>query len=314
MEANRTKLIALCLAAISLIGLATTIKMVRYPQMPFPASFFPSDRFATRPTTTPAFYDRGADREKPAPKPAVPIDPYGVTARSYIVGDADTGAIYIKKNDAAVLPVASMSKLVTAFAATDILDQSTRVTITPEETRVPPDGSNLQAGETYTVQELLYPMLLNSSNVAAEALASTTNRSHFLELMSSYAWEVGMPGAFFADPSGVDPRNAASAKDVFALAQYLVKFRPDILAVTRTAHVDAATTSDHGGHRFDSIHPFVNDPAFLGGKTGHTPEAKDTMFTLMSIAGKKIAIVVLASDDRAADTRKLIAAATRQLQ
>ncbi len=312
MEANRTKLIALCLAAISLIGLAATIKTTRYPRIPFPASFFP-DQYASRPTTTPSFYDHETVVEAPAPKPATPKDPYGVTARAYLVGDADTGEVYIQKNDSAVLPVASMSKLVTAFAATDILDPATRVTITAEETRVPPDASNLQAGETYTVRELLYPMLLNSSNVAAEALASTTNRSHFLELMSSYAWEVGMPGAFFADPSGVDPRNAASAKDVFALAQYLVKYRPDILAVTRTPRVDAATTTDHSGHRFGRIHPFVHAPAFLGGKTGHTPEAKDTMMTIMSIGGRKVAIVVLASDDRAADTRKLIAAAGKQI-
>jgi D-alanyl-D-alanine endopeptidase (penicillin-binding protein 7) len=158
------------------------------------------------------------------------------------------------------------------------------------------------------MHELLFPLLLNSSNVAAEALASTTNRSHFLELMSGYAWEVGMPSTYFADPSGLDPRNAASARDFFALAQYLYSSRPEILSITRTPYVAVATTTDHGAHEFKSIHPFVTDPRFIGGKTGRTPQAGDTMLTIMNIENKPIAIIVLGShyDGRAADTRILI--------
>jgi D-alanyl-D-alanine carboxypeptidase len=56
-----------------------------------------------------------------------------------------------------------------------------------------------------------------------------------------------------------------------------------------------------------SIHPFVKDPNFLGGKTGHTPEAKDTMLTILMIKGQPIAIIVLSSDDRKADTDYLLA-------
>ena len=231
-----------------------------------------------------------------------------ITAKAYLVGNVETGKIYFERNSAKQLPVASMSKLVTAIIATETLDPNSVIEITPSEAIAPPDGSGIGAGEKFTVKELLYPMLLNSSNIAAEAIASSSGRIKFMELMSSYAWEVGMPQAYFADPSGIDPHNQASAKDIFFLGQYLYKFRPDILAITRIANLNIATTSEHGTHNFTSIHPFVNDTRFIGGKTGRTKEAGETMLTILRINSQAIAFVVMGSEigARAGDTRLLI--------
>lgn len=236
-----------------------------------------------------------------------PVGPT-ISAEAYIAANVISGKIYFSKDDKQPLPVASMSKLITAFAATDIFTSTTTITITEDEATAPPDASGIRAGEKYTLGEILYPMLLDSSNIAAEAIASSTDREKFLGLMSSYAWEVGMPTAYFADPSGVNPHNVASAQDLFALAKYLYKYRPDILAITRTASTSIATTTDHGSHDFVSIHPFVNTPGFIGGKTGRTPEAGDTMMTIMNIGGQPIAFIVLGSryDGRADDTQMLI--------
>ena len=201
-----------------------------------------------------------------------------------------------------------MSKLVTAFVATDELDLNKVVEITPEMTDVPPDSSNIKAGEKYMVKELLYPLLLSSSNVAAEALASSSDRAYFMERMKSYAWEIGMPSSFFDDPSGVSPYNTASAKDLFALSVYLYKYRPDILALTRNPSLLSAAVAEHAERRYTSTHPFVNDTRFIGGKTGRTPLAGDTMMTILKINDKPISFIVLGSkyDNRANDTRLLI--------
>jgi len=59
-------------------------------------------------------------------------------------------------------------------------------------------------------------------------------------------------------------------------------------------------------HRFVSIHPFVKDRDFMGGKTGHTSAAKDTMLTILNVNGQPVAIVVLSSDDRKKDTLLLL--------
>jgi D-alanyl-D-alanine carboxypeptidase len=244
-----------------------------------------------------------APQEKP-PVRSVPTDP--VTADAYLVGDVSTGKIYLQKRAETILPFASMSKLITAFAATDQYASSTQVMITEPETMVPPDASGLKAGEKFTLSELLYPMLLNSSNVAAEAIASSSDRDHFMGEMRGYAWEVGMPDSYFADPTGLSPGNQGTASGFFALAQYLYSKRPDILAITRTPSLSVATTTDHGAHAFTSIHPYINDPRFLGGKTGHTPEALDTMITIMRLEDHPIAIIILHSSGRARDTQLLI--------
>jgi len=235
-------------------------------------------------------------------------DVAGVTARAYIAGNIETGEIYAEYHPSSILPVASMSKLVTAFVVTNELSIDKDIEITKESTNVPPDKSALKEGERFTVLELLKPLLLASSNVAAEALLSTTDRAYFLELMSSYSWEIGMPSTFFADPSGVSPHNVASAYDLFALAQYLYTSRPDILEITRTVGAEMATTTEHGFHAFLSTHPFASDPRFIGGKTGRTPEAGDTMLTILRIGDQAVAIVVLGSryEGRAVDTRLLI--------
>lgn len=235
-------------------------------------------------------------------------DPNEISAKAYLVGDTATGKIYIERNDAAALPVASVSKLITALVANMSFSSTTRITITKDEAALPPDGSNISAGETYSVSELMYPLLLDSSNIAAEALASSSNKLNFLELMSSYAWEVGMPDTFFADSSGLSMYNQASAKDIFTLSQYLYKYRPDILTLTRTRVMAVGTTTDHGSHIFASIHPFVDDPRFIGGKTGRTVSAGETMLTVLNINNHPISFIVLGSDlgARERDTRLLI--------
>lgn len=231
-----------------------------------------------------------------------------ITAYSYVAGNINTGKIYLELNPNVKVPIASMSKLLTAIVATDTLAPTSIVPITENEASAPPDQSGIGSGEKYEAQELLYPLLLDSSNIAAEALADSKNRRQFLEDMTSYALEIGMPDTSFADPSGVDPRNSSSAKDFFSLSRYLSVYRPDILALTRTVRTSVASTSNHGAHEFRSIHPFVTDPRFIGGKTGRTPEARETMLTMMKINGQNIAIVILGSeiDHRASDTTMLI--------
>lgn len=260
------------------------------------------------PKTDPAFLDN-TSKIPIITKKALPTIP-GLTAKAYLVGNVKTGKIYIEQNSSQALPVASMSKLVTAFAATDMMSSTTAILISSSTLSVPPDTSNLTVGEKFTLEEILKPLLLSSSNVAAEAISvsGVQDRTNFLEMMSSYAWEIGMPKSFFADPSGVSPLNIASAKDLFELAKYLMYHRPDILAITRTAETTIATTTEHGGHVVVSTHPFVKDQRFVGGKTGRTIEAGETMMTILNIDGEFIVFIILGSKygARENDTRILI--------
>ncbi len=231
-----------------------------------------------------------------------------ITAKAYLVGNLITGKVYVSDDASKPMPVASMSKLITAIAAVDMITSTSSIEVTKEEAMAPPDDSHLVAGERLSFDELMRAMLLSSSNVAAEAIASSSDRAAFKKAMSGYAWEIGMSHSYFADPSGVSPQNTASASDIFVLAQYLLKQHSDILAITRLPQVSMATTSDHGSHILMNIHPFVSDKRFIGGKTGRTPEAGETMLTILEIDEQPIAFIVLGSayGTRAWDTKLLI--------
>jgi len=262
-------------------------------------SFFQGSRSSKLPGTAPAL---SASKPPAVQAPAGPV----VSAQAYLIGNVATGQIYAERNGATALPIASMSKLMTAIVATETIAPTTTIEITPLEASVYPDLSRIGADESFTAKEILYPLLLDSSNIAAEALASSTNRAKFIDLMNSSAWEIGLPTTYFADPSGLSPLNQASAEGFFDLAKYVYASRPDLLAITRTQSISVATTTEHGAHDFVSIHPFVNDPRFIGGKTGHTDEAADTMLTILNIGGQPIAFIVLGSNDRTKDTSLLV--------
>ncbi len=231
-----------------------------------------------------------------------------ITAKAYLVGDVSSGKIYIEQKSSEVLPIASISKLMTAIVATDTFSSTTPITITKEETSVPVDGSNISEGEKFSLSELLSPLLVSSSNIAAEAIASSSNRLDFLGLMMGYSSEIGMTDTSFADPSGLSEYNQSTAADIFVLAKYLYRYRSDILKITQTSHGGIATTTDHGSHIFTSTHPFVLGKDFLGGKTGRTIAAGETMLTILNIKDKPIAFIVLGSQNgvREHDTRWLI--------
>lgn len=265
------------------------------------ATFFEKSETMPRARTTST-----SENQKDA---AISVDPLRLlTAKAYLMGNAVTGKILTEKNADKIMPVASMSKLITAIVATDTLSSTTVIEITAAEASTSPDASGIGTGEKFALNEMLYPLLLDSSNIAAEAIASSSDRDKFLELMSGYAWEVGAPQAHFADPTGLSPLNMASARGIFAIAQYLYKSRADILELTRTQESSVATTSDHGSHVFKSTHPFVSDPRFIGGKTGRTSEAGETMLTILKINNEPIAFVVMGSayGAREGDTRILI--------
>lgn len=262
-----------------------------------------------------SFFHKPMAQAEPEPRVETPAE-LPVTASAYLVGNLVTGKVYLEKDANHPRPIASMSKLMTALVALETLKPDDRITITEPMTNVFPDASHIGAGETFTVRELLWPLLLNSSNVAAEALASSSDRIRFLDGMNSYAWEIGLPQSFFADPSGLSPLNAASPRGFFALAQYLYRARQDILALTRTVRTSVSTTTDHGAHDFISIHPFVTDPRFIGGKTGRTDEAGETMLTMLRIDNQPIAFIILGSamGKRGDDTEVLVEAAEKLLQ
>ncbi|MEI6057788.1 MAG: serine hydrolase [bacterium] len=243
-----------------------------------------------------------------APRPAViipakteiatPVSP--ITAGAYLVGNAETGEVYVSKNTKTVGPIASISKLFTALVAQTAMDPNQTITITQRMLDVYPNAYGFSLGEKFTLSDLLYPLLVQSNNNVAEGIAQTYGYDMFIFKMNSLALSLGLTRTHFEDASGLSDSNISNAQDLFTFGRFLYTSKRPLLTLTTTYSWNFASTTEHSSHSILSTDPFIGDPHLVGGKTGRTDAAGETMLTIFNYAlnGKNypIAIVVLHSD------------------
>jgi D-alanyl-D-alanine carboxypeptidase len=245
-------------------------------------------------------------------KTKVTKDLDAITAEAYMVGDLNTGKVFLEHNISTVFPIASLSKFFTAIVAKNQIDKANKIIITKEMLDAYGEAGNLVKDEKFTSEELLYPLLLESSNDAAEALAQSFGYKKFIDAMNKLALDIGMKNTSFKDSSGLNSGNVSNVKDLFLLAQYYYKNEKDILSTTTLKEYTLATTTDHGFHHFVSINPFVVYGPFIGGKTGRTKEAKESMISLFELPSatttRPVAVIILRSDmgEREMDTERIM--------
>lgn len=231
---------------------------------------------------------------------------FSVSAQAYLVGDLETGEILFEKNKDMVSPIASVSKLFTALTYLDAVDQAGIVTVSKAAVSTEGSNGNLRVGEKIPAKELIYPLLLESSNDGAEAIAEYAGRDGFMAAMNERVKALGLANTSFADPSGLSPENISTPSDLFAFARYIYENRQnDILAVTKKDKYS------FGLHTWFNSNPFFAQERYIGGKTGYTSQAQQTFLSLFSVDlsefdSRKIAIILLKTPDRAADTNAIL--------
>jgi poly-gamma-glutamate synthesis protein (capsule biosynthesis protein) len=236
------------------------------------------------------------------------IDPkkkLSVGATSFLVGDIETGEIILEKNSDQKLPIASVTKLMTALTSLDVVSQRKEVTILPQYLEVQGQSGDLRAGEKIGTNDLIYPLLLESSNDAGEALAGFIGRGYFIKSMNDKAQAIGMTNSSFADPTGLSKDNISTSQDLFRLAKYLKENKQFLLDASKEK------THTEGSHTWYNTSQFLNTDGYEGGKRGYTDPARETnlgVFTLpvSEFHNRSLAIVVLGSEDRYRDTKNIL--------
>lgn len=227
-----------------------------------------------------------------------------VSARAWGVFDAGTGKLLFGRNADTARPIASVTKLMTAEVA--LATMNLEATTTLSERAVATEGwaGSLAAGDTMTIRELLFPLMLSSSNDAAEAIAEGAGRNVFLEEMNQTAAGLGMESTHYDDPSGLSPKSVSSAEDLAKLLAHLMRERPYLVSITGLSKYIGEE------HTWKNINPASSVSTFEGGKHGFTDEAGKTLAAIFDepLANgetKAIAIVLLDSDDLKADVAAL---------
>jgi len=146
-----------------------------------------------------------------------------VSAECAVLTEKSSGRVVYEKNSHTVHPIASTTKIMTAVVAIENSTPDTIVTV--DAAAVGTEGSSvyLKAGETLTMEQLLYAMMLESANYAAAAIAIAVSGSiaDFAALMNAKAEELGLEHTSYADPHGLDDEgNRSCAADLAKLAAY----------------------------------------------------------------------------------------------
>lgn len=239
---------------------------------------------------------------KPVPK---------LSADAFLVVDIHTGTVYAEKNASNVFPIASLSKLLVALVANETIHYDRTLTVTRDD-RIQTEGTpgSIAPNDTFTVGELLYPLIMESNNSAAYTIARYHGHDTFVRWMNDKARAIGMQDTSVDDPSGISSGNVSSANDLFKLTRYIHESQSFILNLSREPK--KAITAENGRkYTFSNFNHFAGNPQFLGGKTGYTEDARQTMTSVWELpvqnATATIAIIILHSEDRKADVQKLLA-------
>lgn len=160
------------------------------------------------------------------------VAPPGLTAQSVFVMNAGDGHVLYEKNPDKVFRILSLTKLVTAFILVDRMGDRLRETVTIDRGHLTGGSTaGLKRGDVWSLQDLLYGMVLVSGNDASLAIADTVGgdllaregkpgdpRKRFVEEMRTTAEALGAKNAGFADPYGLSPANVATARDMGLVA------------------------------------------------------------------------------------------------
>ncbi len=233
---------------------------------------------------------------------------------SVLVSQNGQEKILAAKNVNTKLPIASLTKLMTAFTALDIYQPSLEIQSTRKAVLTEGVAGNISPGEIFQLSDLIKIMLIESSNDAAESLVSPIGDKAFVQLMNFESKKLKLKRTHFVNPTGLDPQNSqkngnvSTAQDLKDFVKYLIFHQPKILDISRHKTLNVISKSDIL-HRLSNTDILLNEfPNVFGSKTGYTKKAKGCLILVLKTHQKNTFLVniILGSDNRFEAMRELI--------
>jgi D-alanyl-D-alanine carboxypeptidase len=224
--------------------------------------------------------------------------------------------VVFAKNINEKLPIASLSKLMTALVVIKSYNLYQLIPITSESVAQEESFGCLVAGEKLSVNNLLHSALIESSNDAAFALTQPMSEEVFVDSMNTYSNIMGLDNTKFSNPTGLEPNNLedidnySTVEDLVKLAKYILKEHSEIFEIT--ANNSYKITRPNG-----TLHHFISEntnkllkeyPEIIGGKTGWSLSAKGCLLIILDDPNSSdyYINVILGSEDRFVEMKKII--------
>ncbi len=309
-----------CLAAAVFLLAAPTVPAV--PALPVAAAepdAGPSAapicpyRVVTPPAVDASEVPDAGDPPVPLPVPATPVGgsalggcgvitapnsppvPGDVSAEAWLVADLDSGAVIAARDPHGRHRPASVIKVLIAMVSINELNLNKMVAGTAEDAAVEGTKVGVGPGGSFTVNQLLHGLLMNSGNDAANALATQLGgMPAALHKINNLASRLGGLDTRAATPSGLDgPGMSTSAYDIGLFYRYAWA-NPTFSAIVATRTFDFPGNGDSPGYQLDNDNQLLyNYPGALGGKTGYTDDAGQTFVGAADRDGRRLVAVLL---------------------
>lgn len=269
-------------------------------------SLFANPEVTTLDIWSPSTHTLGGSTQKPT-----------VLAKSALVYDLTTNKVVFEQNANSRLPMASLTKIMTAIVALENKKEGDQYIVSPEDL-VGEDAMGLTAGEVVTLKDLLYGLMLNSGNDAAEVLAHNYpfGRDAFVQAMNNKAQALGLQNTHFTNPSGLqgDGEQYTTAFDLVVITRYALSNFPEFAEVVKTVEHTIPYTSTHKYfYLFNETNLLTSYPGVKGVKTGFTPEAGLCLVTYLEYKDHKMIGIVLGSNNRRQEMKEMLDYSLRRI-
>jgi D-alanyl-D-alanine carboxypeptidase (penicillin-binding protein 5/6) len=236
--------------------------------------------------------------------------------RAGLLFDLASGRVLWRHEPLRTLPIASLTKIMTALVVVANTTSREHVKITPAAVNYQGQGVGLPKGKRVPIEGLMHGMLIASGNDAAKALAIHVGGTErrFVRLMNRRADSLGLRCTHYASPHGLEPGNRSCAADLAAMAR-LAMAQPRIRRVAKKPTASTPFPVKGGRLYVNSTNPLYR-PRYrgtVGLKTGFTNPAGRCYVGVVRRGGRRLGVVLLHSPDPSRQARQLFNAAFRRL-
>lgn len=237
------------------------------------------------------------DDNSGAPK-AYPAADYD-NASAYTVLDLDSGDILAQKDGGKEVPIASLTKIMTAVVALDLAKPDEEFTVTTDAANEIPTKIGVVPGQKMSLDELLHAALMTSANDAVQVIYDGINTKYggsvFVDAMNHKAQFLGLQDTHFTNPQGFDTQHPySSARDLAILTHYAMQNYPLIAQIAATDYQHIPSNSDHKQFDLYNWNGLLDVyPGAVGLKIGNTENAGYTTVVISKRQGKTIGVVLL---------------------
>lgn len=224
-----------------------------------------------------------------------------LTTTSWAVFDTETGEVRYGGEVEDPRPIASVTKLFTAYMVMWSESEDKVTTITPDDVATEGEFGKLKSGETLTLASLMFPLLIESSNDAGVAIARTFGPL-YPSAVEGAIGTLGLTHTRIVDGTGLSPNDVSTPRDLSLFFAHLRKTYPHITDITQ---LRMYITEERGLINNNPARSFKN---FMGGKQGFIPEAGKTFVGafMMPDGEREVGIVLLGSTDLEKDIKQIL--------